>query len=83
MASSLFNFPFTGSVVLETIYNKNNIYNKVNLVTIGVCFECCSIGSPAEQIVTEVAGFDECLLSAKVYIGGANWFTYKLRISIW
>ena len=42
----------------------------VNLVTIGVCFECYSIGSPAEQIVTEVAGFDECLLSAKVYIGG-------------
>jgi hypothetical protein len=59
---SRFNLPFIGSIVLETIYKKNNIYYMVNLVTIGVCFECCSIGSPAEQIVTEVAGFDECLL---------------------
>ena len=42
----------------------------MNLVTIGVCFECCFIGSPADQIVTEVAGFDECLLWLKVYIGG-------------
>ena len=66
---SRFNLPFTVFIVLETIYNKNNIYHTVNLVTIGVCFECCSIGFPAEQIVTEVAGFDECLLSAKVYIG--------------
>tara|TARA_A100001035_G_scaffold251762_1_gene223864 strand:+ start:134 stop:319 length:186 start_codon:yes stop_codon:yes gene_type:complete len=59
---SRFNLPFIDSIVLGTIYNKNNIYHKVNLVTIGVCFEYCSIGSPAEQIVTEVAGFEECLL---------------------
>jgi hypothetical protein len=65
---SRFDLPFIVSIVLETIYKKNNIYHTVNLVTIGVCFECCSIGSPAEQIVTEVAGFAECLLSAKVYI---------------
>ena len=44
---SRFNLPFIVSIVLVTIYKKNNIYNTVNLVTIGVCFECCSIGSPA------------------------------------
>ena len=69
---SRFNLPFIGSIVLETIYKKNNIYNTVNLVTIGVCFECCFIGSPADQIVTEVAGFDECILWTKVYIDTSN-----------
>ena len=65
---SRFDLPFMVSIVLGTIYNKNNIYKTVNLVTIGVCFECCSIGFPAKQIVTEVAGFDECILVVKVYI---------------
>ena len=63
---SRFDLPFTVSIVLETIYNKNNIYHTVNLVTIGVCFECCSIRSPADQIFIEVAGFDECRTYAEV-----------------
>ena len=37
---SRFNLPSITSIVLGTICYKNNIYNTINLVTIGVCFEC-------------------------------------------